>query len=78
MTERKSFGLPEEDEANILIYNVKGQVVRGMGTKPLKAFANTTHWDGNDNSDKPVSNGCGVDRINTGHELHARKILIIK
>jgi len=66
------------DKANILVYNVKGQVVRGMGTKPHKTVANIPHWDGNDNSDKPVSNGNGVDRINTGPELHARKILMIK
>ncbi|MFA6726242.1 MAG: class II glutamine amidotransferase [Syntrophomonadaceae bacterium] len=72
------FTLKDKAEANILIYNIKGQLVREMGFKPYKAGINTIKWDGRDNANSPVSSGIYFIRINTGTESHTHKMLMIK
>lgn len=73
-----SFTLSEKAEANIQIYNLKGQIVREMGVKPYKSGVNTINWDGRDNSHNPVSSGIYFIRINTGSESHSHKMLMMK
>lgn len=73
-----SFTLMDKAEANILVYNIKGQIVREIGFKPYKAGINTLKWDGRDNANSPVSSGIYFVRINTGAESHTHKILMMK
>lgn len=73
-----SFTLSVNAEANIRIYNLKGQIVREMGVKPYKSGVNTINWDGRDNSHNPVSSGIYFIRINTGNESHTHKMLMMK
>lgn len=73
-----SFTLSEKAEANIQIYNLKGQIVREMGVIPYKSGVNTINWDGRDNSHNPVSSGIYFIRINTGTESHTHKMLMMK
>jgi len=73
-----SFTLMDKAEANILVYNIKGQIVRDMGFKPYKAGINTVMWDGRDNANSPVSSGIYFVRINIGVESHTHKTLLMK
>lgn len=73
-----SFTLSDKAEANILIYNIKGQIVRDMGVKPFKSGVNNIHWNGMDNSDNPVSSGIYFIVINTESESHTHKMLMLK
>lgn len=73
-----SFTLSEKAEANIQIYNLKGQIVREMGVKPYKSGVNTINWDGRDNSYNPVSSGIYFIRIKTGTESQTHKMLMMK
>ncbi len=73
-----SFTLSEKAEADIRIYNLKGQIVRDMGTKPFKSGVNAINWDGRDNSQNPVSSGIYFIRINTGDKSQTHKMLMMK
>ena len=73
-----SFTLLDKADVNILIYNIKGQIVREMGIKPYKAGINSIQWDGRDNTNSPVSSGIYFIRINTGSESHTHKALMMK
>ncbi|MCB5251380.1 MAG: class II glutamine amidotransferase [Candidatus Cloacimonetes bacterium] len=73
-----SFTLTAKAEANILIYNIKGQIVREMGRKPYNAGINTIKWDGRDSANNPVSSGIYFIRINTESESHTHKMLMLK
>ncbi len=73
-----SFNLLDKAELNILVYNIKGQLVREMGLKQFQAGINTITWDGRDNASRPVSSGIYFIRINTGNESHTHKILMMK
>jgi hypothetical protein len=73
-----SFTLLDKADVNILIYNIKGQIVREMGIKPYKTGINSIQWDGRDNVNILVSSGIYFIRINTGTESHTHKILMMK
>ena len=73
-----SFTLTAKAEANILIYNIKSQVVREIGMKPYKAGINTIKWDGRDNANRPVSSGIYFIRINTESDSYTHKMLLLK
>jgi predicted glutamine amidotransferase len=73
-----SFTLTAKAEANVLIYNIKGQIVREMGRKPYNVGINTIKWDGRDSANNPVSSGIYFIRINTESESHTHKMLMLK
>ena len=76
-----SFCLTAEDAENaeLVIYNLKGQKVkvfvtfpnRGLGTREIL-------WDGTDDSEKPVSSGVYFYKLTTGDKAFTRKMMLIK
>ncbi len=76
-----SFNISRKDAKNakIEIYNLKGQKIKtflsfpnwGLGTRKVV-------WDGTDNSNKPVSSGIYLYKLQANHQTFTRKMLLIK
>ncbi len=74
-----SFDLAEAGEAEIAIYNIKGQKIRSLIRDNLQAGKQTMIWDGCDDSGKTVSSGVYYYRLQTGVKTSAvRKCLLLK
>jgi len=73
-----SFSLPDEQEIELSIYNIKGQMVKQLINGQLTAGQHSMIWDGKDTNDKSVSTGIYFYRLKTGKKEMNRKMLLLK
>jgi len=73
-----SFSLPDEQEIDITIYNIKGQKVKRLINGQLTAGNHTMIWDGKDTNGKSVSTGIYFYKLKTGNDVLTRKMLMLK
>jgi len=73
-----SFSLPEEQEVDLAIYNIKGQKVKRLINGQLTAGQHSMIWDGKDTNGKSVSTGIYFYRLKTGKKEMSRKMLLLK
>jgi hypothetical protein len=78
-----SFSLTTEDAENaeLVIYNLKGQKVKVFDTFPNPDLSGGTReilWDGTDDSGKPVSSGVYFYKLIAGEKTFSRKMLLVK
>jgi len=73
-----SFTLPENYEnAEIKIYNIKGQLVKELEVGASNKGFNAV-WDCTDNHNKPVSNGIYFYKVTSGKYSDLKKMIIMK
>jgi hypothetical protein len=73
-----SFSLPEEQEIDLTIYNIKGQKVKRLIDGQLTSGQHSMTWDGKDTNGKSVSTGIYFYRLKTGKKEISRKMLLLK
>jgi len=78
-----SFSLAAEDAENaeLVIYNLKGQKVKTFDAFPsgsCRIGTSSVVWDGTDDSEKTVSSGVYFYKLTTGDKTFTRKMLLIK
>jgi len=76
-----SFSLTSEQlqNAELIIYNLKGQKVRTFTNQQIKQTPDQQlTWNGTDDSGKPVSSGLYFYRLNAGDFSESRKMLLLK
>jgi hypothetical protein len=80
-----SFNIHHRDTENaeIKIYNIKGQLIRELGFSPLAGGSNLGFgeaiWDGKDSSGKPVPSGVYLYRITTdSFTSETKKMILIR
>ncbi|MFC1897957.1 right-handed parallel beta-helix repeat-containing protein [Candidatus Cloacimonadota bacterium] len=74
-----SFSIPEESDAELLIYNIKGQKVKTyLINSSTDQPINSVTWNGTDDSNKPVSSGIYFYKLKSGNFDKTRKMLLIK
>ncbi len=73
-----SYGLPDDADVRIEIYNILGQNVRTLVDEHQAAGYRSVIWDGNDDSGNQVSTGVYFYRIEAGVFNASRKMLLIK
>jgi len=73
-----SYGLPENAEVSIEIFNVLGQQVRNLVDEYQAAGYKSIVWDGNDNSGSRVSSGVYFYTIEAGNFNAAKKMMLLK
>lgn len=66
---------PEKGNANIVIYNLLGQVVRNLDIRPGAAIS---YWNGKDNFGVPVRSGVYFVVLTTNLEQKSRKIVVAR
>jgi hypothetical protein len=76
------FGLKEDSNVSINIYNIKGAVVRTLVDGEMNADYHEVIWDGKDNSDRTVSSGLYfykmVSEGNSGRYTSTKKMILLK
>jgi len=73
-----SFELKDGGQTSLVIYNLKGQVVRTLLHENAKAGSHTLAWDGKDNSGTKVGSGIYFYRLTSGTQTTSRKMLLMK
>jgi carboxypeptidase T len=74
-----SFNLSEEDvlNAELMIYNIKGQVVRTFSLKE-EVTENSVTWAGKDNSGNDVSSGVYFYKLSSENYSKTKKMILMK
>jgi hypothetical protein len=73
-----SYGLPDDADVRIKIYNILGQNVRTLVDERQAAGYRSVVWDGNDDSGNQVSTGVYFYRIEADDYHASKKMLMIK
>ncbi len=64
-------------DAELIIYNIKGQKVRTFSCRPELVEGSIT-WDGTDQNNQPVSSGIYFYKLKAGEFSQTRKMLMLK
>jgi hypothetical protein len=73
-----SFSLPDEQEIDVTIYNIKGQKVKQLINGQLIAGKHSMIWNGKDLNEKAVSSGIYFYKLKTDKKEISRKMLLLK
>jgi hypothetical protein len=74
-----SFFITESsEEAEIIIYNVKGQRIRELKIENVNCKNNSVVWDGKDDAGARVSSGVYFIRVLSGNEVFTGKAVMMK
>ncbi len=72
------FGLPEDSDIEIKIYNLKGQVVKKLVKDHFKAGYHAVVWNGKNDSNQKVASGVYLTRITSKEKTKTKKIMLMK
>ncbi len=72
------YGLPEQSQVSITVYNILGQEVSTLvdGIKPAGLYQ--TQWDGTNSHGNTVATGVYMYRIETSNYIKTKKMLLVK
>ncbi|MGC9337739.1 MAG: T9SS type A sorting domain-containing protein, partial [Candidatus Cloacimonadia bacterium] len=75
-----SFSIPPhyKDDAEIEIYNIKGQRIRELKIENLKLKINEVVWDGKDAYGKQMPSGIYFAKLSLGEESAVKKMILIR
>jgi len=63
---------------NLVIYNLKGQIVKQLVSEELPVGQHSVNWNGTDDSDHSVSSGIYFYKLNTGNDQQIKKMILMK
>ncbi|PID29812.1 MAG: hypothetical protein CSB55_01110 [Candidatus Cloacimonadota bacterium] len=72
------FSLSKNDNVKIMIYNVKGQLVKVLADAPFKAGKHVVSWKGKDDKGKDVAGGVYFYSMETSDYKNIKKMLMMK
>ncbi|MBC8375945.1 MAG: DUF5123 domain-containing protein [FCB group bacterium] len=72
------FGVPEQGQISILIYNDLGQLVRTLGSNVVSSGFHTVTWDGTDNSGAFVPSGVYIYQLSAPGVSLTNKMVLMK
>jgi hypothetical protein len=75
---RIKFVLAEQSHTKLIIYNIKGQIVRTLLNDTLSADDYSVTWNGRNDNGISVSSGIYYLQLNTPSQNMTRKILLLK
>lgn len=70
-----SFSITRDEAVDLAVYDVTGRRVRQLQSGVLPAGAHVRHWDGRDDTGRPVAAGVYLARLDTSRESRTRKIV---
>jgi hypothetical protein len=73
-----SFSLPEKSQADLSIFDPKGNLVRTLVNGSLDRGSNEYVWDGRDASGNLASSGIYFYRLKAGKKVMTRKMVLLK
>ncbi|MDD3534739.1 MAG: S8 family serine peptidase [Candidatus Cloacimonetes bacterium] len=72
------YSLSEPGEVKLMIYNLKGQLIQSYQRQHDSAGYYQVHWDGRDQSGKPVAAGIYFYRMQSGDYHSTKKMILSK
>jgi hypothetical protein len=75
---RISYNLPEKAEVKILVYNIKGQLVKSLRQEIEEAGEHFVTWNGVDSQNRSCASGIYFCRISAGSQAKTQKMLLLK
>ena len=73
-----SYSIIETGYVTLEVYNLKGQLVKILINEIKETGEHITSWDGNDNSNKPVSSGVYFYKMKSANYSFTRKMILMK
>jgi hypothetical protein len=73
-----SYALPDRMNVELAVYNVRGQVVRGLASGLMPAGRHDVRWDGTDAQGQRVAAGVYFYRLVAGSETLTKKMTVMK
>jgi hypothetical protein len=73
-----SFNLNQNDNVELSIYNVKGQLVKTLHKGYLNQGTHTIRWNGQDSNNKNVASGVYFYKLSTPKQSEMKKMLLLK
>ena len=73
-----SFSIPEEQNIELSVYNLKGQKVRWLVKGKFPAGQHSVVWEGKDDNGKPVGSGLYFYKLKTRNNVLTKKMLLLK
>ncbi|RLD60138.1 MAG: hypothetical protein DRJ01_10165 [Bacteroidetes bacterium] len=73
-----SFSLPNEQNIELTIYNIKGQKVKKLYSGTADKGDHSIVWEGKDMTEKPVSSGLYFYKLRTNSNVLTRKMIMMK
>ncbi len=73
-----SFSLPNEQDIELSIYNIKGQKVKTLYSGSADKGKHSMVWEGKDANDKSVSSGLYFYKLKTNNNVLTRKMIMLK
>jgi hypothetical protein len=73
-----SFDMPKTANANLSVYNVKGQLVKTLHNGIANFGRNNVVWNGTDNNGNKVTSGLYFYRLTTDGKVETRKMMLMK
>jgi hypothetical protein len=75
---RINYSIPQSEKLSLVIYNLKGQLVRTLQSGQKAAGKYTVVWDGLDNSGSRAKPGIYFYRLQTNHFVETKSLMLIK
>jgi hypothetical protein len=72
------FTLPQNGQVALRIYNIHGQLVRGLRDEPMAAGCHHVHWDGLNDLGERAASGVYFCRLEYGGMVKAVKMVLVK
>jgi flagellar hook assembly protein FlgD len=72
------FAVASEGEVSIVVYNLKGQRVRGLISGVYRAGSHSVTWDGTDDAGRAVSSGVYFYRMVAGEYSEIKRMMLLK
>ncbi|MCK5051570.1 MAG: T9SS type A sorting domain-containing protein [Candidatus Cloacimonetes bacterium] len=73
-----AYSLPNDSMIELIVYNIKGQIVKTLVKGEQLAGTYETVWNGKDNNEKSVSSGIFFYKLTTKDETIMKKMLMLK
>ncbi len=73
-----SFNMPEAGQANLAIYNVKGQLVRTLANGKFGYGKQSFVWNGTDDNGQDVTSGLYFYRLTVNGHTESKKMMLMK
>ncbi|HPT72691.1 MAG TPA: T9SS type A sorting domain-containing protein [Candidatus Cloacimonadota bacterium] len=72
------FSLAQDSKISLLIYNIKGQLVRQLVNETKAVGSHTIDWDGTNMQESRVASGIYFYRLDNGKKVITKKMLLLK
>jgi len=72
------FSIAQQEEVGLTVYNLAGQEVKGLAQGHREAGTYALRWDGRDDDGRELASGVYLYRLQAGHQVETRKLVLVE